>query len=161
MKNAFVMCGLLFLFVNCGIPSGEFGWAVTNDEDISPIEEEFYVQTQFEMARQNLYFSPNDTIHYVYIFSREVDPKKEFFVSLNKKSIDYLEIDLRRKRVEENMLRDKYKNLEIGEYLLKIAFEGDVFDSVHFKVLPEEGYYTSENGIYSEEDEIIRYSKNF
>lgn len=155
---------VLSLLINCMEPEGDFGWATSLDEGISELEKEFHIQTEYQMMREDLLFSPNETIHFVYKFSSNVTSKDEFYFSLNKKSIDYLEIDLRKKSIEEGgpIIRDSYTGLEIGDYLLKVAYEGDVFDQVEFKVLPEEGYFskTLEYELGSEiEDEIIRYSK--
>lgn len=148
---------LILLF--CGKPEGNFGWATTLDEGISEIDQEFHLQTQFQMSREDLFFSPDETIHFVYIFDSRVSQKDEFFFSLNKKSIDFLEIDLRRKSIEEGspIIRDKYRGLGVGDYRLKVAYEGDVFDEVDFKVLPDEEYFKGGE----ENDEIIRYSKEF
>ncbi len=148
----------------CGNLEGDFGWNPVQEEGISPLEEEFIIHTQYRVSRKDLYFSPNDTIYFVYIFKSKVTPSQEFFFSLNKKSIDYLEIDLRRKRIEEGdpVIRDKYKGLDIGDYMLKVAYEGEVFDSVQFQILPEDGYFTEnlERDLEgSTEDEIILYSR--
>jgi hypothetical protein len=145
-------------------PEGNFGWATSLDEGMSELDKEFHIQTEYQMMREDLLFSPNETIHFVYKFNSNVSPKKEFYFSLNKKSIDYLEIDLRKKSIEEGapIIRDSYTGLEIGDYLLKVAYEGDVFDQVEFKVLPEEGYFskTLEHELSGEiEDDIIRYSR--
>ncbi|WCL49984.1 hypothetical protein [Leptospira sp. GIMC2001] len=150
--------------VSCGDPKGNFGWAVSFEEGTSELDKDFNVQTEFTMTREDLIFSPQDTIHFVYVFDSGASPEKEFYFSLNKKSIDYLEIDLRRKMIEEGnaVIRDSYIGLGVGEYLLKAAFEGDVFDQVEFKVLPEDGFFTEslERDLSTEiEDEIIRYSR--
>ncbi|MCX8000578.1 MAG: hypothetical protein N3A69_16770, partial [Leptospiraceae bacterium] len=55
-------------------------------------------------------------------------------------------------------LKDKFQNLDVGRYNLKVAYEGDVIDSIIFEVIPEEGYKVTED-TGSEPDEIIRYSK--
>lgn len=154
----------LLFFFQCGSPKGEFGWATTNDVGISLIDKEFSIQKQFVMTREDLFFTPEDTIHFVYSFSSYVSKDDEFFFSLNKKSIDYLEIDLRRKNIEEGntVIRDKYQGLEVGDYLLKVAYEGDVFDQVEFKVMPEDGYFTEnlEKELNEDvEDDILRYSR--
>ncbi|MCC5815295.1 MAG: hypothetical protein JJT78_11100 [Leptospira sp.] len=157
---------LFLLVINCGSPKGNFGWTTTMDEGISEIDREFKLQTQFQMSREDLFFSLDETIHFVYIFESRVSHKDEFFFSLNKKSIDYLEIDLRRKSIEEGnpIIRDKYRGLDIGDYRLKVAYEGDVFDEVDFKVMPDDEYFKagSEEDLTEEStDEIIRYSKEF
>jgi hypothetical protein len=168
MQKRIISSGFLFFIlgflIHCGEPKGNFGWATSLDEGTSILDKEFHVQTEYQMMREDLLFSPNETIHFVYSFDSSVSPKDEFFFSLNRKSIDYLEIDLRKKSIEEGgaVIRDSYTGLEVGDYLLKVAFEGDVFDQVEFKVLPEDGYFTEnlERELTGEiEDEIIRYSR--
>jgi|JI8StandDraft_1071087.scaffolds.fasta_scaffold233011_2 hypothetical protein len=160
----YILICISFLLVNCGSPEGNIGWMTTYDEGMSELDREFGIQTDFQMTRTDLFFSPQETIHFVYVFNSRVSSSDEFYFSLNKKSIDYLEVDLRRKTIEEGnpVIRDYYRGLGIGDYLLKIAYEGEVFDQVEFKVLPEEGYYaeTIEGDLTVEiEDEIVRYSR--
>lgn len=164
MYHSAVFVLSVLLSTHCGGYKGEFGWATTIDEGISPLEQEFMIQTQFEMTREDLFFTPEDTIHFVYSFSSYVSKDDEFFLSLNRKSIDYLEVDLRRKKIEEGkpIIRDSYRSLEVGDYILKLAYEGEVFDEVGFKVMPEDGYFTDnlERDLMDEtEDDIIRYSR--
>lgn len=155
---------LIVFFYSCGSPSGSIGWMTTYDEGMTELDREFGIQTDFQMTREDLFFTPQETIHFVYVFDSRVSPNDEFYFSLNKKSIDFLEVDLRRKTIEEGnpVIRDYYRGLAIGDYLLKIAYEGEVFDEVEFKVLPEEGYYadTLESDLSIDiEDDIIRYSR--
>jgi hypothetical protein len=164
MQARFFLAGILLFIWNCGEHSGRFGWATSVSGDLGVLERQFYVPTQFEMTREELYFSPGDTIHFVYEFDSSVAPTDEFLFSLNKKSIDYLEIDLRIKTIEEGkpVIRDHYTGLNVGEYLLKIAYEGEVFDTVEFQVLPDESYFVENldsDGNPDTEDEIIRYSR--
>ncbi|HNO24232.1 MAG TPA: hypothetical protein PKK94_14715, partial [Leptospiraceae bacterium] len=72
------------------------------------------------------------------------------------------EVDVKKKMIESESytLKDRFKNLEIGRYNLKVAFEGDVIDSVQFDVLPDEGYAIREDDInLTETDEILKYSR--
>lgn len=114
--------------------------------------------------RDGLIFSPNDTIHYVYTFSRNPGIETDFYISLNRYELDYVEIDIKKKNVEAESasIRDSFSQLRTGEYLIKIVHDGEVLDEVKFQVLPEEGYTEEiiEQELAAEqEDEIIKYSR--
>ena len=159
---------ILFFFQNCGDSAGEFGFAVTFDEGKTDLELDLGKVTDYKMMREKIIFSPKDTIHYVYKFSPNplagYGAKDEFSVSLEKESLGFVEIDLKKKYMnsENNALQDKFKNLDIGHYVMKISFEGELIDSVYFDVVPDEGYAldeSEENSIDNQKDEILRYSK--
>ncbi|GBF50290.1 lipoprotein [Leptospira ryugenii] len=162
--KGFFLCLSLFPLIHCGVPSGEFGWATSDSQKLSILEREIQTITDYKMMRDGLIFSPKDTIHYVYQFSRNPGLESDFYISLNRYELDFVEIDIKRKRVEPDSLaiRESYTGLRAGEYLMKVVHEGDVVDEVKFHVLPEEGYTedTIEQELASEqEDEIIKYSR--
>jgi hypothetical protein len=160
---------LTFLFVilftaNCGIPKGDFGWATSKAENLDILERHIQMITDYKMMRDGLIFSPSDTIHYVYTFSRNPGIETDFYISLNRYELDYVEIDIKKKNVEAESasIRDNFSQLRTGEYLIKIVHEGEVVDEVKFQVLPAEGYTeeTIEQELAAEqEDEIIKYSR--
>lgn len=154
--------------INCGDEVGQFGFAKTHDEGKTDLELDLAKATEYKMMREKIIFSPRDTIHYVYLFSSSplatYSKTDEFSVSLEKESLGFVEIDLKKKymNAENKAIQDKFKNLEIGHYIMKISFEGELIDSVYFDVVPDEGYSlddSEENSIDSEKDEIVRYSK--
>ncbi len=163
-KTKFVLFCFL-LFGNCAPATGEFGWAVTNDQGKDILEKSLMQITDYKMMRDNVIFSPRDTIHYVYkfkwgLFQKNYSSKDEFFVSLEKESLGFVEIELKKKFLDEDSysLKDKFSNLEVGTYNLKIAYDEEVLDSVIFEVAPEEGYQLRDD-LETETDEIIRYSR--
>ena len=154
---------ILFL-IYCGVPKGEFGWANTNSQDIDELERHWMTVTDFKMMRDDLIFSPKDTIHFVYTFERSPGAETVFHLSLNRYELDYVEIDIKPKSIDPdtNSLRDQYDKLALGNYLLKIVHEGETIDSVPFQVLPDAGYAQStleQELSGTEEDEIIKYSR--
>jgi len=155
---------VILLTVNCGIPKGDFGWATSKAEKLDILERHIQMITDYKMMRDGLIFSPNDTIHYVYTFSRNPGTETDFYISLNRYELDYVEIDIKKKNVETESasIRDSFSQLRTGEYLIKIVHEGEVVDEVKFQVLPEEGYTeeTIEQELAADqEDEIIKYSR--
>ncbi|TGK47306.1 LIC_12238 family plasminogen-binding lipoprotein [Leptospira bouyouniensis] len=155
---------LLLLLIQCGVPKGEFGWTTTKMEEMDILEQHIQTITDYKMMRDDLIFSPTDTIHYVYQFSRNPGLETDFHISLNRYELDFVEIDIKKKRVEPDTLaiRDEFSLLRTGEYLIKIVYEGDTVDEVKFRVLPVEGY-TQENLEQElagdQTDEIIKYSR--
>lgn len=155
---------LLLFFIQCGVPKGEFGWTTTKMEEMDILEKHIQTITDYKMMRDDLIFSPSDTIHYVYQFSRNPGLETDFHISLNRYELDFVEIDIKKKRVEPDTLaiRDEFSLLRTGEYLIKIVYEGDTVDEVKFRVLPDEGY-TQENLEQElagdQTDEIIKYSR--
>ena len=155
-------------FVNCGDEAEEFGFATTYDHGKTVLELDLAKATDYKMMREKIIFSPRDTIHYVYKFAKNplapYGVNDEFSVSLEKESLGFVEIDLKKKYMnsDNNALQDKFKNLDIGHYVMKISFDGEIIDSVYFDVVPDEGYSldeSEENSIDNQKDEIVRYSK--
>jgi len=160
---------LLLVFLNsCGDQAGEFGFAVTQDAGKTDLELDLEKVNEYKMMKEKIIFSPKDTIHYVYRFAQNplapYGSKDEFSVSLEKESLGFVEIDLKKKfmNTDSTVLQDKFKNLDIGHYVMKISFEGELIDSVFFDVVPDEGYSLNEddeNIKETEKDEIVRYSR--
>jgi hypothetical protein len=156
---------LLLFFGYCAPATGDFGWAVTSDQGKEVLEKVHFQITDYKMMEEDIIFSPSDTIHYVYkfkwsLFQNNYSPKDEFYVSLEKESLGFVEIEFKKKFIDMDSfsLKDKFSNLEIGRYNLKIAYDEEVLDSIFFEVVPEDGYPLREDlGI--DEDEIIRYSR--
>ncbi|WP_246052018.1 LIC_12238 family plasminogen-binding lipoprotein [Leptospira idonii] len=155
---------ILAATIHCGVPKGEFGWAITKAGEIDILEKQIQIITDYKMMRDGLIFSPSDTIHYVYSFSRNPGSELDFYISLNRYELDYVEIDIKKKNpeTESGAIRDEFSQLITGEYLLKIVHEGDTVDEVKFQVLPEEGYTeeTIEQELAGDQkDELIKYSR--
>lgn len=148
--------------INCGPSKGEFGWAVSHDKDKDILERELYQVTDFKMTRLNLIFAPEDTIHYIYTFDRNPGLTTEFVVTLEEETLGFIEIDLKKKKIEPETtsLKDKFVQLKPGRYRLRIVFEQEVIDGIEFEVLSEDGYKIElkEDG-KEEADDIIRNSR--
>ncbi len=157
MKFYFLI--ILFFLFNCG-NNGEFGWATTDDSEKSILEKEVYNVTDFKMTRKNLVFSPNETIHYIYTFDSNPGPSVEYVIRLEKESMGFVEIDLKKKFIEpeSSSLKDKFANLEVGKYRLQIVLEQEVIDNIEFDVIGDEGYPLKEE-ISEIKDDILKYSK--
>ncbi len=168
--------GFFFLCIgilNCGASIGEFGWTVTRTEVEDPLFEVTNTNTDFTMARENLTFEIEDTIQYIYILPStklgflsylDFSGPSEYMVALDRESLGFVEVDLKRKKIEQgnNLLRGSFSGLEPGKYKIKIVYDQEVIDSTEFKVLPKDSYYSALDDTdrpMSETDEIAKYSK--
>lgn len=157
----------LLIFINCGMPKGEFGWATTDDSGIDILEKQLYVVNEYKMVRTNMIFTPRDTIHYIYMFDKKFydfvpTSSTEFIVSLEKETLGFVEIEYKKKLIETDTysLKDRFVRLEPGKYRIRVAFDGDVIDDTTFDVLDEKGFMPDDRYEESDEpDEIIKYSR--
>ncbi|EKO13906.1 MULTISPECIES: LIC_12238 family plasminogen-binding lipoprotein [Leptospira] len=120
----------------CFKPTGEFGWALLDEEKFNIIEKKIMTVGEYTVTRQNLIFPDDKTICYIYRFSRSVSESAETYVSLSKFQLGYNEMDVLRKRPNpiSQTIEGSFQGLSPGKYLLKVAYEGDVIDEVEFLV---------------------------
>lgn len=169
MKKFFfyLLFPVILLLQFCAKPSGEFGWYTTQDENIDVLEQELFVVTEYTITRENLYFSPKDTIHYIYKFASNPSSNTDLIFTLEKESLGYVEIEVKKKTVdkEDNSIVDKFVRLSEGNYRLNVVYDQDIIDTVYFTILPDEGYNYKTSTLSDmedsteETDEIIKYSK--
>lgn len=131
---------------------------------MSLLERELVVVSEYTLTRKNLYFSPNDIIHYIYRFDRSPGGSKEFIVTLEKKSLGYVEIELKKKHIEPSTryIKDRFTHLDEGKYRVNLVFGKNIIDTVYFEVIPDDGYHFESAGLDAdrkETDEIIKYSR--
>jgi hypothetical protein len=152
---------------SCGFGQGQFGWHISSAEELDVLEERLFIVTEYTISRENLYFSSKDIIHYMYRFENSPAAGSEFVVTLEKESLGFVEIELKKKIIEKDakFINDKYLHLEPGNYRVNVVYEEEIIDTVLFTVLPDDGYnYRSSTLTELEEsedesDEIIKYSK--
>ncbi|EQA69557.1 LIC_12238 family plasminogen-binding lipoprotein [Leptospira noguchii] len=120
----------------CFKPTGEFGWALLDEEKFNIIEKKIMTVGEYTVTRHNLIFPDDKTIYYIYRFSRSVSESAETYVSLSKFQLGYNEMDVLRKRPNpiSQTIEGSFQGLSPGKYLLKVAYEGDVIDEVEFLV---------------------------
>ncbi|MCS7205083.1 MAG: hypothetical protein NZ853_05255 [Leptospiraceae bacterium] len=138
---------LVFLITFCGRTyQGDFYWRAVNLENIVGLEKYIFQPNQYYLGRENLYFSEDDTIWWMYKFENRLFLDKKFYAVLYNftNTLQPIEIDLRLVEVEyqdgEFFLRDYYHALNTGHYILKLAskIDSEPFDEVHFRVLSKE-----------------------
>lgn len=128
-----MLCGLA-----CGNSKGRFAFAVADHSELTVLEKKFFHPRRFIHYQRPPVFEQDDVLWYAY---RPASPKYGTYygVSLQKKSLGYQEIDLRNRQIADgqDMLVDYYRDLEEGEYRLKIALNNKVIDQVDFIVVAD------------------------
>lgn len=132
--------------------------------DLTLLEKKFYRPSEFKKMKAPVHFETDDVIWFSYE-PASPDADTLYAVSLQKKSLGYVESDLRNLRLapETSHLIDKFENLEEGDYLLKVAAEGKVLSQTHFTVLQDTATdvvdYDAPADDDAETDEIIAFSR--
>jgi hypothetical protein len=115
---------------------GQFAFTIADHSNLPVLEQHFFQPQRFVKPATKPIFERDDVVWYAY---RPYSLKSGQFygISLQKKSLGYQEIDLRNRTIAEGqgMLIDHYKQLEEGEYRLKIAFDNEVIDQIDFIVV--------------------------
>ncbi|MCB1320519.1 MAG: hypothetical protein KDK34_09720 [Leptospiraceae bacterium] len=124
---------------------GSFAWSSTDDRDVMEPERSLLVETEFRIQRERLYFYDYETIWWVYQIQSGYYDENEFLAALYENNLtpDPVLVDLRRVELLEDgccdYIRQFYEELPPGRYLLNIAHQSNVVDSVEFQVIPPEG----------------------
>ncbi|MFZ5628200.1 MAG: hypothetical protein ACOY5B_03660 [Spirochaetota bacterium] len=138
------------LMTACGNGRGRFAFTVADHSNLPVLEQRFFHPQRFVTYQQTPVFERDDVLWYAY---RPASPKSGAYygISLQKKSLGYQEIDLRNRQIAEGqgMLIDHYRNLEEGEYRLKIAYNNRVIDQIDFVVVAD----SASESVNFEEDE--------
>ncbi|MBM9501909.1 hypothetical protein JWG44_16765 [Leptospira sp. 201903071] len=145
---------ILFSTTACFKPTGDFGWAVMDEEKFNILEKKIMTVGEYTITRENLIFPDDKTIHYIYRFSRSVPETAETYVSLSRFQLGYNELDVLRKRPNpiSKTIEGSFQGLTPGKYLLKVAYEGDVIDEVEFLVRTPKGSFSEEASSQTDDD---------
>ncbi|EMY76320.1 putative lipoprotein [Leptospira weilii serovar Ranarum str. ICFT] len=145
----------------CFKPTGEFGWALLDEEKFNILEKKIMTVEEYTITRRNLIFPDDKTIRYIYRFSGSVSETAETYVSLSRFQLGYNEMDVLRKRPNpiSKTIEGSFQDLSPGKYLLKIAYEGDVIDEVEFLIRPASTVYAEETPTSPSDDDIERAMK--
>ncbi|EMJ93415.1 LIC_12238 family plasminogen-binding lipoprotein [Leptospira alstonii] len=145
----------------CFKPTGEFGWALLDEEKLNILEKKIMTVGEYTITRKNLIFPDDKTIRYIYRFSGSISENAETYVSLSRFQLGYNEMDVLRKRPNpiSKTIEGSFQDLSPGKYLLKIAYEGDVIDEVEFLVRPASTAYSEETPASPSDDDIEKAMK--
>lgn len=141
------------LFAACGNSRGRFAFTVADPGNLPLLERRFFQPQRFVSLLQTPVFENDDVIWYAYRPAAP-QPGAYYGISLQKKSLGYQEMDLRNRQLVpgQTMLVDHYRELEEGEYRLKIAHNNRVIDQVDFIVVAD----TASESVDFDQDEAER-----
>lgn len=158
----------LFSLTFCQKDTGKLAFAVVDENLMTPLEAKNFIPRRFYLFHDKTLFPAGKKIWFVYIPPLEfrVYGKTTFAISLQKKSLGYLEIDLRNKTISplDPYLRDFYENLEPGDYRLRISANAEVLVEKDFEVIESQDsdFIDYEKELSDEEeneDEILKLSR--
>lgn len=152
--RSFALVWLCASATACFKPTGEFGWALLDEDKFNVLEKKIMTVGEYTITRENLIFPDDKTIRYIYRFSRSVPETAETYVSLSRFQLGYNEMDVLRKRPNpiSKTIEGSFQGLSPGKYLLKVAYEGDVIDEVEFLVRSAQTPYMEDSPSASDDD---------
>ncbi|MDH5716875.1 MAG: hypothetical protein OEZ22_04455 [Spirochaetia bacterium] len=137
MKKFFnvVLLGIL-ISLNCSQKKGTFSFFPVDMSSLTDLQKKWYQPSLYKQYQNPIFFEENKTIWYAYKPSN-LQYNKIYAISLLKKTLGYIEIDLKNQRLSHEIghLIDNLENLEIGHYALKIAYEGKIMDEIYFEII--------------------------
>lgn len=129
---------LLSSFYSCTEKKSAFAFFPMDDSELDFIQNKYFHPPLFKYYKPPINFSENKAIWFSYNppkISREIP----YAVSLSRKSLGWIEIDLRAVQLKKNSnyLVNFYKDLEPGEYQITVALDRQKLGSVVFQIKPE------------------------
>ncbi|MDH4262917.1 MAG: hypothetical protein OEV78_07735 [Spirochaetia bacterium] len=97
-----------------------------------------YVPREFRKYNAPIQFNENRSLWFAYKPGK-INYKSPYAVSLSKKSLGWIEIDLKNIHLSKTIgyIVDDYPELKYGKYLLTVALEHNILDSIEFEILKE------------------------
>lgn len=158
MRKSIVVVLFFFLLSSCQHKKGDFAFHVSDQQDWSEIQKSLYRPKEFKKLPLPISFDKDKNIWFVY---RPALPrwKKTYAISLSQKTLGYNEIELRNQVLTRanKVLLDSFEGLLEGQYMLRIAYNDKVIDSVEFEVrLPEQNNEIDYDAPLIEEDSFVQ-----
>jgi len=136
MKKYYVLLIILLNSMLCSAQKHGFAFYPVDMANFNLVQKKFFTPTNFQTYKSPILFSDKQSIWFSY------NPEKRSFknpyaISLSKKSLGWIEIDLRNKVLNKQtkLIIDKYSNLDPGKYLIRIALNNVTLDQVEFEIL--------------------------
>jgi len=123
-----------------GSVKGQFGFSAVDDRGMEEPERSRLIETEFRLASEPLHFYSHETIWWIYRIDDGIYDKDELIMILYTESNSPapVEKELRRVKIQKtdsgDIIRDYFRELEPGKYILAIAYRSKVADKVSFKV---------------------------
>jgi hypothetical protein len=128
---------------NITVIKGSFGFNATDERDIEEPEKSRISETEFRLVSGPLHFYSYETIWWMYRIESGYYKDEDLLMVLytNNSTPTPVESELRRVKTQKTgsaypVIRDYFRDLEPGKYILAIAQNSKVVDKVEFKVHP-------------------------
>ena len=117
------------------IGKGKFAFFAADQQQLNNLEEKLYQPRRFKKFKPPISFAQDKTLWYIYKPDTK-DYKLPYAISLQKKSLGYIEIDLKNKMLSPEVggFIDLFEDLEVGHYAIKIAYKNLVIDEIKFSI---------------------------
>lgn len=134
-----VLVFLSIFLINCKEKGNDFAFYPVDESSLSQMQKQFYYPRYLNHYKQPILFSENRNIWFSYN-PPEKNYKEAYAISLSKKSLGWIEFDLKNQKLDFNVkyLINNYANLPSGKYLLRVALNNEILGSVTFEVIAEE-----------------------
>lgn len=137
MKVYFVVF-LAFITSSCWDNSGSFSFHSINEHKFTEFQRKNYIPRTFHKYKSPVQFNEDETLWFAYEPSKVVN-NGIYAVSLSRKSLGWIEIDLKNVKFSRKTgyLIDNYPKLKSGRYLLTVAIDNTILNSVEFEILKQ------------------------
>ena len=135
-----IVLTLLSVFlINCSEKGSDFAFYPVDESSLSPMQKQFYYPRYLNHYKQPILFSENRNIWFSYN-PPEKNFKEPYAISLSKKSLGWIEFDLKNQILNPNVkyIVNNYTNLPPGKYMLRVALKNEILGSITFEVISEE-----------------------
>ncbi len=140
--HAAFMAGIVLFSVSCEERiQGQFGFSSTDDRGIDEPERSRLVETEFRLSEERLHFYSHETIWWIYRIEagRYRDEDLLMILYADNNTPSPVEVEMRRVKTMRTgfsaaVIRDYFRELDPGRYILAIAQDSVVADSVKFEV---------------------------
>lgn len=129
---------LLISFYRCDQTLPGFSFAAIDESEMTALQKRWYRPKQFNRHSGPKLFEERQSI-WVSYKPRKKHYTEAYAISLSRKSLGWIEIDLKNMMLnpETDFLVNKFGKLQKGKYLLRVAYDNEIMDSIYFEIINE------------------------
>lgn len=127
-------------FIYCGKKETSFSFRAVDPLEKNSLEQTLYRPGVFRQIKHGTPVFDKGKILWIAYTPAKSKYDKPYAVSLSRKSLGYIEINLRNRMLDPAVgsIVDKYEDLDEGDYLLRVALSGEVIDQIYFRIVKTE-----------------------
>ncbi len=129
---------LVLIASQCDRTLPGFAFAAIDDREMTALQKRWYQPGRFVRHGGPQLFEEKQAI-WVSYKPAKINYKRAYAISLSKKSLGWIEIDLKNMMLspDSDFLVNNFGHLEKGKYLLRVAFDNEILDSILFEIINE------------------------